>query len=333
MPEFTWSRPPPGPGRTLILTFPPTRTFIQRISVPAAERSGLAVAVAGPISAAEWPLVISYVGERLQDPVAIEAPSTDRFVLLIPHCDDLRKAWYAGRSFLAATSAVQRFFFELDREFNAEVLYIRELMGEHVDPVGRNAMVQDLSLHLADRLRGRRNGGKGPGGLPGPAAATQSAIRECSGIFRRLADDLGRAVVVPGVSPTEVLARAFEMFAAGDTEAGVVVGDDPRTAARWLVSTPDSANILMFAEFALAAIDLQVDQDMWCAVLPSLVRMQWYFWARVTMFPRPLDGYGPPERPLAVADRLAIARDLPLSLQRDELEDRIYDKLAVYVTP
>lgn len=98
--------------------------------------------------------------------------------------------------------------------------------------------------------------------------------------------------------------RAHDLFSTGCLRRQ----HDPRI--RVPNNVPDGAAIFLYAEFALLAIDLEVDTEVWCNLLPILVRMP-ALYVRVHQahrlercrLPRPFDEFGePPAVPMHISE-------------------------------
>lgn len=348
MSSFLWTGHLPDRGELLKLDFPPTRTDIRDVpNIPRRHWSvrGLVLWIVGPLPPGTAHLEIVGDGEPLACPSASLRRAAKFDILNLPECSIHKENLYRERVRLARHSPEQRFFFSLDRESNPELLRVRETIGDlgalHVPT--RKGHVLRATDFLFRRLRTRfdRLTPSPPGTPPVPFPTPSSdgsdaaSIRECSGLFRAAALTFPSGPGVP-VNWTQI-GQACSAFAAGELKTSVEI--DPSTHETWGVTEPDSANILMFAELAFAALSLTstsepqgIDADMWLPLLPYLVRMQWYYWGRWPAASHPFTEYKAPMSGLDPAARLAADRAIPLDAPHALLEERIATKLGEYVS-
>jgi len=177
---------------------------------------------------------------------------------------------YSERQKLALSDAEQRCLFELDRQTNEALL----ACNPDVTPGERNnrrTMIRDVTKRLQYRLTDRWNEA-----TIGSVDALTTQITELSQIFRDAMLALGVGADWAKVGTT------LENFAAGELRETVTVMISGGFSEPRVVSEPDSYFVFLFAEFALAALDVGVDTGMWQDLLPSLVRMQRCYVLRFT---------------------------------------------------
>lgn len=140
------------------------------------------------------------------------------------------------------------YFLALDRRTNPCLL--------RRGPAGPEPLIVDPTA----RALVRRVLARAAGGTPEPVEAPMLAY------LSRLQRDL----VVGTLGPEfrgEALA-AFSRFGAGELSMEVV-RDDARAAGSLSNGGPNGAFVMLFAEFALAAVERGIDAEFWCSLLPA----------------------------------------------------------------
>jgi len=249
--------------------------------------------------------------------------------LVLPDSLLQKKRHYAERTLLAETPGPQRFFFHLDRETDPPTLDVRVALKEMTQDKAdeRTKLVLEVGQLLYARVQRRWAVATAGGDLKLPSGTKEKElIRKCSTeIFREAAAGIS-------ITPNEWagVGTACLAFADGSLRRMVPVDDDLQQPP-WPVTEPNSASILMFAELALVAASLGIDDDMWEPLLPDLVKMQGYYWGRWKIAKkRRYTAYGVPDpQLLSSVARSKADQDFAAA---PTLEDYVAKGLADYVS-
>lgn len=177
------------------------------------------------------------------------------------------------------------FFHKLDRNTNR--LYLRFTRLSEARQQERYDLIERVQVQLLRQLANRCPGDSKPVDLD------KEDLRAITKIFRKAARRLCRDGCYDRVG------AALKDFAAGWLRRIINVDlDGDGILYPQVVNEPDSSNIFLFAELALAAQD--IDTEFWKPNIPVMVQMQRYFLAR---FPEPcrcepllrFDAYRTPE--------------------------------------
>lgn len=287
---------PPFASRRLLVEFYPVRGSIK--AVRGATPSGVHVAVVRPLAilvmlpgntrpTTPVELTIEVIGEpvhRFEVGVAPEArPGVGSTDVASP------RDWlllYHARA--AMTDPKQVFFFELERMTN--IWFLEHAPDVPTQEKQRRAKLltdigaESIITQLTNRLRSRYSESERP--LP---LNSRDDAKLVSGIFR----DATRKLACG--DDWDAVGEAMLEFAAGHLMQNVVIDttDHQNRPIRKniIVTAPDSFYIFFYAEFALAAMELGVDADMWGSLIPYLCDMQPIYIARFEQRPGLLRDY------------------------------------------
>jgi len=325
----------PG-ARGAVITFAPTRSRIIRAQVRGKLSGPHSIKSYGPLvlnlhlgepvsSTDSVEVAVEYEGEPLVGPsaesystaqVAVDADSQMPVLAVQRYSSE-----YSQRSALA-TTPYRRYFFEIDRKSNALLLPFAPDVTDAERTVMRSAFDSLLRNTLIPRLQARFDG------TPSALNGTASELQEVAKIF------LGAAAILMD-DPGEI-AAAHRAFAAGALRGVIPTPDGTGSVP---VFEPDSASLYLFAEVALASIDMGVEALYWEALLPALVEKQEIYLLRfkwMTRGPWCLSHYGVPPPPPVPGDPLeplfttelaAIRTRYALLDTRAKLEDQMYVNL------
>ncbi|MCC6229982.1 MAG: hypothetical protein IT432_12250 [Phycisphaerales bacterium] len=203
-------------------------------------------------------------------------------------------------------AAWARYFRELDLKTNPTLLHERGRATGCPRPQPFESLVKVMAGLLLERLHARVTGGQMPPAPPTCETVLLSALQ-----LHLLEKHIGGRNRPDWAS---LVARAFASFASGrlllDIRAARSAAAE-HARSRSSNGGPNSAFVFLFAEFAAAAIDSDVDAEVWSKLLPRLVTAAEIY----------VRCYGELSNGSIVARRLGEYSDMPVrSMPPDELE-------------